>query len=243
MLLYKMKGKKMFRVTKKPTKRFVKMIDKEIRKLVPQETKQFTIGILAPFQPNNSDLTANIVVNAAVSAGATSGLQQGPQRNQRIGDVIFIKKIRVAWTSQLSQSATINTDNSYRFMIIQDKQSRGAVFQIGDLLTSTGGGAPVVSDFNVDEVPSRFRILYDKIYTIRSGSSGVATQANSSNSRVVKLSYKVPLKTDYVTNSTSTGVTAIDEGAIYAIWVCGGLTAAGTVLINTAVTSIRYTDA
>lgn len=227
------------------TKKDIKRIDKEIHKLVPQELKQFTNASATPVLIDNHPGIVQLL-NGPTGTGATAGMQQGTQRNQRIGDVTYIKRFKLGWTVQLNQqtgATSVNSDTSYRLIILFDKQARGVNFPDADILTFSANQITGLSDFNVDTVPSRYRILHDKLYNVQSGSSGMAATANASNSHIVRMHFKTPLKTYFTINSVNSGIAAIDQGALFAWWVSTGPIAAGSITLDAVYSDIVYTDA
>lgn len=112
------------------------------------EKKEITLETTA------SAFAATAIFDTPISLG---GLTQGTGRSERIGRKVLFKSCLVRFN--INTSATIG---SYRFLIVYDKQTNGAVPAITDILVSTAALAPMNLN-NAD----RFVILFDELINIQ----------------------------------------------------------------------------
>ncbi len=111
-----------------------------------------------------------------------TNLAQGNTDTTRIGNKIMITGI------QFRYLVTDTVHNVARVMIIQDKQTNGAIFAATQVLDDISAGDAIVSLRNRDEV-KRFRVIHDAVHQI-----SLTGQDSRYVSKFVKL--KIPVKYD-----------------------------------------------
>lgn len=91
-------------------------------------------------------------------------MQRGTQDGTRIGNEIMIKKWRVNLTLQ---SGAVGVIQAARVVIFIDKAPNGILPLAAEVFygTATAGCSPNYT-YNFNNVPSRFRILYDKTFRL-----------------------------------------------------------------------------
>jgi hypothetical protein len=154
-----------------------------------------------------------ILVNAAIT--------QGTSASNRTGRKVIMEKLR------LSMNFEVDPHNSYdytRVIVFVDKESRGGLATISDLLTDTGSQeALILSSFNEDN-KNRFRIVSDSVHNL--------PQTNNTGGSwfggIRHYDITVPLKhkVDFY-NTTAGTIADIDQGALF-VYVAGFSTNYGT---------------
>ena len=91
-----------------------------------------------------------------------TNLSQGDTSSTRDGDSIKATAIMLRGICAISPVASTS---QYRVMLVQDKQTNGALFTPADLLEDTTAGDNLISPLNLDN-KYRFRVLYDKLHTL-----------------------------------------------------------------------------
>lgn len=138
-------------------------------------------------------------ITSVVTLSQLSNMAQGMTENTRIGSKVVVTGIQLKYF--ISQSTT----KHFRFMIVQDKQTNGAIYAAGDLLADATAGDAIVSPANRDN-KNRFRVHYDQMDSI-----SIAGKASAMHSRFVKLN--VPLRYDGnagdITDLSSSSFTAL----------------------------------
>lgn len=232
-----MKNKKNAQNAKKAATK--NLISKEINKKLHVEKKQNTI-VSGPATIDNTNGVVFQVISPV--AGATGALQQGPQRNQRIGDKIYIHHIDIVLSIETTLNAAACNDSSVRIVLLQDKEAQGVILSLTELFTDPGAETTAISSFSIYNVPSRYRIMYDKLLRWDSGSSGPSSAANNLHTVRIRKSFKNPLVCDFYNNTTSAGIAAIDRGAI-SLYVVNNSPNANACNVRKCYRSIIYTDA
>ncbi len=106
----------------------------------------------------DTQLTAQ-VSNTTPSLVELTNLAQGLTDTTRIGNKIMLSGL------QFRYLAKDTVQNSVRVMIVQDKQTNGAIFAAADVLADVTAIDNVASLRNRDE-SLRFRVLYDRVHLI-----------------------------------------------------------------------------
>lgn len=103
------------------------------------------------------------VSESVASAGTIhflTGIAQGVTQNQRTGNKVKANDIYVRGYLRIN-----GTNNAFvRIVLVNDKSSQGTVPVITDILEA----ATVNSPLNIENCPSRFKILYDKVQNVES---------------------------------------------------------------------------
>jgi len=154
----------------------------------------------------------------------TQQIIQGDNVNQRSGDVISPIKLEL----NLSMLGGVGSTQSFhRFIVFQDMLNTGVAPVIADVLD---GGAYNSTYAITNRQQRRFKILYDKMHGVVSGSNSNATH--------VQLKLK-PAKRIYYNGLTSV-TSANGKGSIWFLCMTDSITVATATVAFYAVTS--YTD-
>lgn len=95
-------------------------------------------------------------------------IQRGTAENQRIGNLVSIPWLRVAWVANTRDQAIASpSDGLIRFLIVVDHQSNGTTPLFSQIIDTTVGY--LVGPYNRDNVPHRFEILHDEIIKVKTG--------------------------------------------------------------------------
>lgn len=154
------------RTRKRRTRRRGKKVSKPVKEYVKkailreQEIKYIykfnTGGTAGPLRPDTAPLDATRI-------GVLNEMQQGTSGLTRIGDRIRVRRIQI-W---FKMDAVMDAAN-IRMMLIRDRKPNGAlptsalIFENSTLADVN----PVYAMYNEDQIPSRFTILKDKVYTV-----------------------------------------------------------------------------
>lgn len=106
----------------------------------------------------------------------------GPKATERIGRQIILKSIHLRGVLTLPGTATSSAVDQVRILIVWDTQTNGQAISPSDFLqeTTIGGatGTPVQADidaFKNMQNSDRFRLLYDKIFSLKAAATDPAT--------------------------------------------------------------------
>lgn len=89
-------------------------------------------------------------------------IPQGDTASTRDGNQVSLRSIRL--TAKVQNDGTAGISSTYRIIVFQDKQQVSDTSPaVGDVLLS----ASPISNYNYPDVTKRFKILYDKLFTIR----------------------------------------------------------------------------
>jgi len=218
-----------------------KWVEKEIHKLTPPVELKQVLN-----QPGLSLLDVTVgnvfqVVNPVVAAD----LQQGTAHNQRVGDVIYVKKIDVRFDTVIANGGT---DAPVREIMFYDTQSQGTAFGVADLFYIQGGlsaGYTHNQMFNEDLVGpgKRFRILHDKTIDHRLPFTAVSASTECDyRHHIITKHYKGKgLKVQFYQNTALGGIAALESGAITLFLIPGGLN--NSIRQEGMTKTLTYTDA
>jgi len=179
-------------------------------------------------QASHERKNADLVVSGSTLSGTAytpyllNAINQGSAGNNRTGREVALESLRVS--IELA-NAPANTGDLVRILIIEDHECRGVAAGTADVLTNnTFGVEQLLSSYNFDNVPTRFKILADRLYALTPTVSTSATNA-AWNAPLVHDVIHVPLKgrTHYY-NTTGNGISDIDSNSIYLL-VMGQATA------------------
>ncbi len=155
------------------------------------------------------NLADSLVSNAGTIHSGINLIAQGVTESTRVGRVAFIKSIFMREAFQITESAVQTSGSDHvRTMIILDKQANGAAPAVSDIIT-----APSVAFFGFNQLAnkSRFKILYDKITTLRvyaAGGNGTAIElVRTSAVRSWYKKFKNPIRIEF--DDTTGAVTEI----------------------------------
>lgn len=184
-----------------------------------------TPGTGAEKKYNDTSLASGSILNLAGPAVPLliNGVAQGTDANQRVGRKINWDSILIRL--RLTVGATPTSD-SYRIMLVVDKQANAAAATAANMLESTA-----FTTANNMANRARFVTLWDK--------KGVVTTGGD-NSVVIEELY---LRKKFQTIYSGTGATIgdITSGALYLL-VFGSLAVTATQLVATGYIRLRYLD-
>lgn len=114
----------------------------------------------------HSTTNINIIPSGSGTFTEISSLTQGTGSTQRVGNRVNVSHIEIVGVMSLPVAAAFDV---VRMIVGIDKQSDGALPVIADVLESNNWAQP----YNLDKNPSRFRILYDRIFDLTNPSATV----------------------------------------------------------------------
>lgn len=152
---------------------------------------------------------------------------RGSGENQRIGNRILAKDILLTTVFRTTNEAIATpSDGMIRAIIFIDFQSNGTTPAIGDLL-ETGLGL-MNAIYNLDNVPTRFQILDDRIVQIKQGNvvfgGGVPVYSNSIGVNVVETRLESTGSIVQYNDSGSGTTSNIKSGNIWFMYLNDALT-------------------
>lgn len=141
------------------------------------------------------------VANTGVVDANLNIIPQGVLENNRLGRQCKIKRINIRGSIVLPGGTTAATSSDQiRVLLVQDKQANGAVFTVLNVLETNGTN----SHFNLEN-EHRFKILYDKNYTLSSAggtNSGAILYGQVTKDLRINMACNIPIDFD---NSAGTG--------------------------------------
>lgn len=136
----------------------------------------------------------------------TTPIVQGDADNQRAGSKITLETLEVviAMSFDATPAPGLEIGDFTRITVFQDKNGNGAYPNVADLYAFPANPlATVTSTWNFNNVPSRFRILKDRVYS---------HDINGQSSRLFKMRHKFGKTNSLCTYLDNTG-TATGAGA------------------------------
>jgi len=176
----------------------------------------------AVHEPKNVDITTSFNISGStINVTLLNACNQGITGNTRTGRQIELNHLRLNLGYFRSTSSPVDT---IRVLVIYDRECRGSSPGNTDLFANTTFGfGQLLSAYNFDNVPTRFKILMDELYDSNATvTTGLAGTAWVSNNFTVKREIKLKGKTHFY-NTSGSGVVDIDSGSIYLVHV-GALT-------------------
>lgn len=172
------------------------------------------------------DMNYTVDVDTTTAVQLLNGCMRGDDFRQRNGREIMMKSIELRYITQACVAT--GSDQTHRIMLVYDRQTNGTALTAAAVLESANTVAP-----RSLENRRRFKILYDKIWTINS--------SPESGSRVQRKFYR-RLAHPVTFNSGNTGyVGDIATGSLYLV-VLGSNTAGTTAGQCTFYSRIRFQD-
>ncbi len=175
--------------------------------------------VRATHEPKNLDLQATGTFPGSSSWGFAlmNQITQGAGGSQRTGRQIALESLEVRLLMQTDPTSL--SDDVIRLVIFVDRECRGANPVQTDVFQLTGfpGVVELMSPFNFDNVPTRFKILEDQTLVLPTRTSPTTTTSNTTLVPFVR-HYKLRQKVHYFNTSTGT-IADIDSGSIYIAWL------------------------
>ena len=182
-------------------------------------------GLMIKTKPELKEWQYNSGLNAIVQSGQlyiVNQVPQGTNYNQRIGNHIRAKYIRINWVAWAPP--TVNTNDDIRMLVVWDTQPNGTA---GAVLYQAGGttangildnfAAPVVAFKNTALAGDRFIILKDYRFSVQSNTPAVTTSNNNNfDTRRYGDCYIDLRGQDIEYNTTTGGIPT--TGALYVCW-------------------------
>jgi hypothetical protein len=170
--------------------------------------------LAAVHEKKNLDLQVigQTLSGTAYYSNLLNGCAQGTAAPNRQGRKTKMDSLRLSMLFTLSASATVDT---VRVMVVLDKECRGTSAGSSDILTTnTFGQAQILSSWNFDNVPTRFKILYDEVMTMHSDvviNPGTTNWSTTFTHRLIH----IPLKTEvHYYDLTNGGIGGIDANSL-----------------------------
>lgn len=173
----------------------------------------------------NHDLTFNSTIpDAAGTIQQLTNINIGDTTNTRDGSSIKLTSFFIRGIVKMNASATATT---VRLMLVQDKQTNEAIYNINKLLSDVSASDSVHSVYNLDS-KFRFRVLWDKVFTL------------SDNGRqIIHFQYHKKLNMKMRYDGTGGGMGDITSNSLSLVRISDEAT---NVPTGTWVTRIRYID-
>ncbi len=175
-------------------------------------------------------------INATMLSANLNIIVQGNTESNRIGRKVILKRVDCKGALTLpSTTASANTSDMCRLLLVCDKQTNGSAF-VGTDLWDTDAW----SSFNNLANSSRFRILKSKIYTFNASAGLGIEAAQRYGERVVqfKIGANLNLTLEF-DNSATTG--AVSTQRSNSLWlVSQSLTA--NINMGQATSRVRFSD-
>lgn len=162
---------------------------------------------------------------SALSGGSLCMIPQGTTQNERIGNKLRLKNIRVHGYLSLGNQGSTGT--RVRVMLVQDLQANGSMPAVADIMEKT-----VIDSFiNMDNV-TRFKVIKDRWVDLN------PTSGDSANTSLItiknfKMNHKAFCRIDY---SSTTGAISELKSANYMLLVFAQANLTGSFNFNTRVT-------
>ncbi len=170
--------------------------------------------IRASHEPKNYDVYVNGPALSSSTAPFTflvNDVDQGTGGTNRTGRQYVVEKIDLRILFRTDGTGLVG--DSVRIIVFVDKECRGAAAGSADLLVLNGSNlVQTISNFNFDNVPTRFKILHDETYALNVGASPTTTTTVPVN-RPVHIVLK-PKQRVHCYNTTGGGIADIDSGSI-----------------------------
>ncbi len=165
------------------------------------------------------------IVNTAIITTGTitqlSNIAQGLTEFTRVGNKITVTGILLKYL----QNANISTNT--RVMLVQDKQTNGAIYVNTDLLEDASAQDIILSPRNSD-FKRRFRVVYDRTHPF---------DVNARATHVVSKFFKMNIPLRYDTN---VGDITDLQSSSFSLFVC--TETAGAAVVNTVFVRLFFTD-
>lgn len=170
-------------------------------------------------------------INASpVSAGVLTllnGLSLGTTDDTRVGNSIRMTSLNLRWYAT-SNALKINVPSHFRMILLIDRASNGAAPNLSDIIDSNSAAPNLLFGYNPDNL-KRFKILYDRYFTIRpnvlsvSGDAGGALPVAVTTTTAQTLpeitgphNLNIKLNNHVQFNSFNTGtISDINTGSLY----------------------------
>jgi len=132
--------------------------------------------IRASHEPKNFDVFVGVSLSATTTPVEflLNNVDQGTGGTQRTGRQYVVEKISLRFL--FSTDGTGLVGDTVRLLVFVDKESRGTTPGISDVFTLNGSNAvQTISQFNFDNVPTRFKILVDRRVELNPAASPTTT--------------------------------------------------------------------
>lgn len=188
----------------------IEYLEKRILNMKLEEELKFKDVLINTTMLSNAAPPATVIL--------LNGMAQGDTRNTREGDLVRATSVQFKLevrTNNLELGAV-----AYRILLVWDKQANGVAPTVANVLDNSVITLITTSPYNMDNVPNRFKILYDKSFSVPPQvveDFDVATGQTNSYMIVVKtLSKKIPInkKTNYGLANAG-DITDISTGSLY----------------------------
>jgi len=191
------------------------------------------------------DKSTNAIMNSeGTSLFLLNNLAQGTTSGTRVGDEIRMTSMQIrGWIQPISSELGVHLD---RLLIVLDKQSNGAAPVLANVLKSVS--TTVIDPYNKAYVPERFKILYDKTWTLNPKAVSVFNPSDGITSAYAP--FTIPFKKTILLNkkadyglSNNNNITDISSGSIYAFLLSTEADASATNSTCIMMSRIFYRDA
>lgn len=206
--------------TKKVPKNVKDYINKELT--VAQEPKQAALLAVSQLTTVNGLTTGQLLLN---------GIGSGSFNYQRIGDRVRLHSMD--FQGNLSNGTVVQ--RNVRIMVVLDKQPNASTIVPANFLPAT---ALYNSFYSLDAIPSRYHVLYDKLYNM--GVQGGATDIIDQRNFRIRKRWKKGILVQYLQGFSTAGIGDISTNALWLLAIVDNGTTPPTL---TGSSIVRYVDA
>ncbi len=193
------------------------------------------------FDTNVGDVILEI--NTGLQKVALCQVAQGDQENQRIGRKIMVSACYFRGRVRIKSTAVPTDTSEYvRLLLVEDKQTNGAIFLTNDLFDTTApASAKNVFAFNNLSNKDRFKVHYDQQFCVSTMGGGIAASTSSAEFTVCIDWFKKfprPIEIEYDPSLTTGAISTIrSRNLVFCITAEDG-----DIAVLGGVVRIRYTD-
>jgi len=149
-----------------------------------------------------------------------TNIDAGTGGADRTGDQVKTLRVRIRATVKMHASAS---QTNVRLMLVHDRQTNGAAFSPGDLLTKTAIGAGIISYTDPDS-KYRFKVLADDVRPM-----------SSSGMSMAKFEFQVKSMIHLRYNGTGGGIADVVSSGLSLVHLCDEATNTPTITYQTRV--------
>jgi hypothetical protein len=188
--------------------------------------------IRASHEPKNVDFSATAGITGNVAQWLLNAISQGTDGNDRTGRQVSNDSLELNLRFDVDPSSL--QDDLVRIIVVRDKEARGAAPTLADVLAyTTTPDYTLVSPYNFDNVPSRFKIYCDETVLLPNRTSPTTTTSNLTKV-IWKRKFKLGFKTHYF-NTSAGNITDIDSDSVYVFLASSTVTKVSSYWIGSRV--------
>lgn len=138
-----------------------------------------------------------------------NGISQGADSDNRVGRTVVMSRINIR-LQMTNETAVKDRLSQMRILLVYDRQTNGAVFNVTDVLDAV----TLESQWNHDQTETRFLVLYDSVVPLNTyGGSATSVDVYHWFKSIEQF---ICLPTQYVDNGST--VASIVRGSLYLVY-------------------------